>query len=764
MPRSSVTKCSPQPVGSHSALVAKCVYLYTHSVCKKLGIFLSDTLPNCALRFSVLNESAGLTGPKGPEIFVNGTARKKGLMRGHAAPKVLSNQIDLCQIFSACLAKRHNSGHALSNIDELLPFQNGQRHVQASVQQHSNGVLLLQPINSLQKQKLLQHSKPLSSGAQMVLLNLFNLQTKMLNMTTSVAGNDDGHLLEQFNASPTVAQTVFMPPATTVVQLADTVPEHLMMTIHEQHQHLPSFELILGTLTYLVIIGITILGNTLVILAVFSYRPLKKVQNYFIVSLAASDMLVALLVMPLHVVKFLANGQWLLGVAVCQLFTTADILLCTSSILNLCAIAIDRYWAIHDPIAYAQKRSLKLVGGMIVLVWVASAVISVPPLIGWNDWTSQQLVDHCELTSEKAFVVFSASGSFFLPLLVMVIVYVKIFLNARKRIRKNRGRSALFKMSSELADQKHKRSHRIPVAATSVIALASATGAHIFRKRTLRKSSAETRSGSVTEAGGGACRLAECAAVSSLMTTAYCSVQQQPLHVPKMPGYHGIRREEEMDGDSGHGGSSKDSPENTVAIPPPPAPSVPARLYQSPHMPVIKRHSLTPAAAAVAAPSMVALTSSASLMAIASGEKPPPLLPAAMENGAATAMKMTSPETVELKTHLKEREKISVAKEKRAAKTIAVIIFVFTFCWLPFFCAYVVMPFCSNCYLHPKVHQAFVWLGYINSSLNPFLYGILNLEFRRAFRKILCPKRVQNAQRRRLSEQLSVRKKSAPKT
>lgn len=36
--------------------------------------------------------------------------------------------------------------------------------------------------------------------------------------------------------------------------------------------------------------------------------------------------------------------------------------------------------------------------------------------------------------------------------------------------------------------------------------------------------------------------------------------------------------------------------------------------------------------------------------------------------------------------------------------------------------------------------QAFVWLGYINSSLNPFLYGILNLEFRQAFARILCPK------------------------
>ncbi|VDO85826.1 unnamed protein product [Heligmosomoides polygyrus] len=62
-----------------------------------------------------------------------------------------------------------------------------------------------------------------------------------------------------------------------------------------------------NVIDFQVIIAMTVVGNTLVVVAVFSYRPLKKVQNYFLVSLAASDLAVAVFVMPLHVVKFLAD-------------------------------------------------------------------------------------------------------------------------------------------------------------------------------------------------------------------------------------------------------------------------------------------------------------------------------------------------------------------------------------------------------------------------------------------------------------------------
>nr|CAD2201219.1 unnamed protein product [Meloidogyne enterolobii] len=580
-------------------------------------------------------------------------------------------------------------------------------------------------------------------------MNLFSLQNQVLNLIepNSSLTEDSSSSSSSFSSIP--SSNVF--PFTSA--LAEVLNEGATINISNKlneninisttsNRALPALELILGTFTYFLIIGITILGNTLVILAVFNYRPLKKVQNYFIVSLAASDMLVAIIVMPLHVVKFLADGHWLLGVTICQLFTTADILLCTSSILNLCAIAIDRYRAIHDPIGYAQKRSLKLVGGTIVLVWVLSVVISVPPLIGWNDWTSQTLVDHCELTTEKAFVVYSACGSFFFPLAVMVVVYVKIFLNARQRIRKNRGRSALFKMAEEAGN----RSQRAPVAAASVIALASATGAQIFRKSKRKKeiiikerisssSLRGTSSATNSSTGGGHDGNIKRGSINNIGNGVGGGGSGIDALLAQNSATNNLIK---------NGGTSFF-----------PLPSTLEKRYSlSINLPLPINNLMT-------ATSLDGIKQSADLLKEENLKEKDPLM--IVENGGGNLLpESKATETVELKTHLKEREKISVAKEKRAAKTIAVIIFVFTFCWLPFFCTYVIMPFCSGCYLHPKVHQAFVWLGYINSSLNPFLYGILNLEFRRAFRKILCPKRVQNAQRRKMSAPLieSKRKKS----
>uniref|UniRef100_A0A915HV66 G-protein coupled receptors family 1 profile domain-containing protein n=1 Tax=Romanomermis culicivorax TaxID=13658 RepID=A0A915HV66_ROMCU len=198
-------------------------------------------------------------------------------------------------------------------------------------------------------------------------------------------------------------------------------------------------ELFVGTSTFLIIIFMTLAGNFLVILSILTYKPLNKVQNYFLVSLAAADLCVAALVMPFHVIKFWMGGKWAFGAALCQLWLTCDILCCTASILNLCVIALDRYWAITSPISYSNRRTMKFVLAMIAALWILSILISVPPLVGWNDWKSLSSMEStCQLTEETGFVVFSASGSFFVPLIVMTVVYMKIFAAARQRLRSKR--------------------------------------------------------------------------------------------------------------------------------------------------------------------------------------------------------------------------------------------------------------------------------------------------------------------------------------
>lgn len=75
--------------------------------------------------------------------------------------------------------------------------------------------------------------------------------------------------------------------------------------------------------------------------------------------------------------------------------------------------------------------------------------------------------------------------------------------------------------------------------------------------------------------------------------------------------------------------------------------------------------------------------------------------------------------------------------ETKAAKTLAVIMGCFCLCWAPFFITNVVDPFIH--YSAPwQLWTAWLWLGYINSGLNPFLYAFLNRAFRRAFLVILC--------------------------
>lgn len=94
--------------------------------------------------------------------------------------------------------------------------------------------------------------------------------------------------------------------------------------------------LIFGT----IIIG-AVLGNALVIISVQRNRKLRVITNYFVVSLAMADMLVALCAMTFNASVEL-SGRWLFGTFMCNVYNSLDVYFSTASILHLCCISVDR--------------------------------------------------------------------------------------------------------------------------------------------------------------------------------------------------------------------------------------------------------------------------------------------------------------------------------------------------------------------------------------------------------------------------------------
>lgn len=98
----------------------------------------------------------------------------------------------------------------------------------------------------------------------------------------------------------------------------------------------------LASLTVLVVINILVVaGNCLVILAVFLSSKLRTVTNLFIASLAVSDLLLGMAVLPFSVTVEVFD-TWLFGELWCSVWLAVDVWMSTASILNLCVISLDR--------------------------------------------------------------------------------------------------------------------------------------------------------------------------------------------------------------------------------------------------------------------------------------------------------------------------------------------------------------------------------------------------------------------------------------
>uniref|UniRef100_A0A7M4F2H6 Alpha-2B adrenergic receptor n=1 Tax=Crocodylus porosus TaxID=8502 RepID=A0A7M4F2H6_CROPO len=191
---------------------------------------------------------------------------------------------------------------------------------------------------------------------------------------------------------------------------------------------------IAAIITFLILF--TIFGNILVIIAVLTSRSLRAPQNLFLVSLAAADILVATLIIPFSLANELM-GYWYFKKTWCEIYLALDVLFCTSSIVHLCAISLDRYWSVSQAIEYNSKRTPKRIKCIILIVWMIAAFISLPPLIyKGNKKDSPPGRPQCKLNEEAWYILSSSIGSFFAPCIIMILVYLRIYLIAKRRNKK----------------------------------------------------------------------------------------------------------------------------------------------------------------------------------------------------------------------------------------------------------------------------------------------------------------------------------------
>ncbi|XP_075401157.1 alpha-2C adrenergic receptor [Tenrec ecaudatus] len=182
------------------------------------------------------------------------------------------------------------------------------------------------------------------------------------------------------------------------------------------------------------LIVFTVVGNVLVVIAVLTSRALRAPQNLFLVSLASADILVATLVMPFSLANELM-AYWYFGQVWCGVYLALDVLFCTSSIVHLCAISLDRYWSVTQAVEYNLKRTPRRVKAIIVAVWFISAVISFPPLVSLYRRPDGADYPQCALNDETWYILSSCIGSFFAPCLIMGLVYARIYRVAKLRTR-----------------------------------------------------------------------------------------------------------------------------------------------------------------------------------------------------------------------------------------------------------------------------------------------------------------------------------------
>lgn len=182
------------------------------------------------------------------------------------------------------------------------------------------------------------------------------------------------------------------------------------------------------------IMVVAIVANTMNIIVVYRNSNMQTPRYMFIMNLACADLGVTLLAMPFSLITCISR-EWIMGESLCKLHGFLGSFFFCVSIFTLTIMSIEQYYALVKPLARAI--TIRRARYMIGLVWIASTLVSMGPVLGWGHFAYNSSTLSCGVayprtTLERLYLLFLVLVAYVITLLIMTIAYIRIFFAVRK--------------------------------------------------------------------------------------------------------------------------------------------------------------------------------------------------------------------------------------------------------------------------------------------------------------------------------------------
>uniref|UniRef100_M4A5D4 Muscarinic acetylcholine receptor n=1 Tax=Xiphophorus maculatus TaxID=8083 RepID=M4A5D4_XIPMA len=438
--------------------------------------------------------------------------------------------------------------------------------------------------------------------------------------------------------------------------------------------------LVTGSLSF-----VTVTGNILVMLSIKVNRHLQTVNNYFLFSLACADLIIGVFSMNLYTV-YIIVGSWPLGPVVCDLWLALDYVVSNASVMNLLIISFDRYFCVTKPLTYPTRRTTKMAGLMIAAAWILSFILWAPAILFWQFIVGERTVPagecYIQFLSNPAVTFGTAIAAFYLPVVIMTVLYINISLASRSRVSKHK------------PEKKEKKGIKPPNLLKS----------HMIKQNNNNDTSPQVSPRSTPKAS------------LDSTTTALDGVKNGQVEEQK-PSQAGAL---------GH-----------------PSPRLAQVLtyYSKPYYTLEIVTTTSNSALTKMNPSsrwskIKIVTKQAGDECITAIEIVPPV-----EGAERRSIPISRPRTVARKfasiarSQVKRKRQMA-AREKKVTKTIFAILLAFIITWTPYNVMVLISTFCQSC-VPDTVWAIGYWLCYVNSTINPACYALCNATFKKTFKNLL---------------------------